>query len=321
MAPAGSVPVIYGAELHKSRQRAAPRQLHPPGPAGTPGCPSYLLSDAEPWGQRPREGMEKPFTFSTLVCSSSPIPGLSQEQRGGSVPAGGLGQVEGGFLHWYPPSCSAHPSGGILTQQPDPAFRDLKNCRVSPGSCSRCPAPRDGGGRAAGPQEEPAAATGSAQGKGHFRLNVLSRLEPALVKSLALLGGLSWSVSRLCPLPTINQSCSKLAQMLGDSVQIQLWFGSRSHAWLHVGPGLLDRIQPPGLCRALFPSAASPQSPHTCLRLRRVGQRGRIRQRQEPAAPAGSSHFIFPAVPGYSSPETAAPGRAGRCVSPPPGLG
>lgn len=119
---------------------------------------------------------------------------------------------------------------------------------------------------------------------------------------MALLGGLSWSVSRLCPLPTINQSCSKLAQMLGDSVQIQLWFGSRSHAWLHVGPGLLDRIQPPGLRRALFPSAASPQSPHTCLRLRRVGQPGRIRHRQEPAAPAGSSHFIFPAVPGYGSP-------------------
>lgn len=124
---------------------------------------------------------------------------------------------------------------------------------------------------------------------------------------MALLGGLSWSVSRLCPLPTINQSCSKLAQMLGDSVQIQLWFGSRSHAWLHVGPGLLDRIQPPGLRRALFPSAASPQSPHTCLRLRRVGQPGRIRHRQEPAAPAGSSHFIFPAVPGYGSPPHCAP--------------
>lgn len=41
-------------------------------------------------------------------------------------------------------------------------------------------------------------------GRGHFRLNVLSRLETALVKSLALLGGLSWSFSRLCPLPAIN---------------------------------------------------------------------------------------------------------------------
>lgn len=128
--------------------------------------------------------------------------------------------------------------------------------------------------------------------RGHFRLNVLSRLEPALVKSLALLGGLSWSVSRPCPLPTINQSCSKLAQMLGDSVQIQLWFGSRSHAWLHVGPGLLDRIQPPGLCRALFPSAASPQSPHTCLPLRRVGQPGRIRHRRQPQPPL-AAHTSF----------------------------
>lgn len=143
---------------------------------------------------------------------------------------------------------------------------------------------------------------GSVWGKGHFGLNVLSRLEPALVKSLALLGGLSWSVSRPCPLPTINQSCSKLAQMQGDSVQIQLWFGSHSHAWLHVGPGLLDRMQPPGLHRALFPSAASPQSPHTCLPLWCLGQPGRIRHRQQPAAPAGSSHFIFPAVLGYGSP-------------------
>lgn len=191
-------------------------------------------------------------------------------------------------MRQYPPSCPAQPSGGIRTRQRS-ALRALKSCRISAGSCSRCPAPRDVPAGAVAPQEEPAAAAGSAQRKGHFRLNVLSRLEPALVKSLALLGGLSWSISRLCPLPTINQSCSKLAQMLGDSVQIQLWFGSRLHAWLHVGPGLLDRIQPPGLCRALFPSAASPQSPHTCLPLRRVGQRGRIRQRQEPAAPAGSS--------------------------------
>lgn len=108
MAPAGSVPVIYGAELHKSRQRAAPRQPHPPGPAGTPGCPSYLLSDAEPRGQRPREGMEKPFTFSTLFCSSSPIPGLSRERRGGSVPAGFWGR-------WRGVSCTSVPRPVLLS--------------------------------------------------------------------------------------------------------------------------------------------------------------------------------------------------------------
>lgn len=78
MAPAGSVPVIYGVVLYKSRQRAAPRQLPPPGPAGTPGCPSYLLSDAKPSGQRPRERSGKTFTFSTLFGSSSPIPSLSE---------------------------------------------------------------------------------------------------------------------------------------------------------------------------------------------------------------------------------------------------
>lgn len=43
---------------------------------------------------------------------------------------------------------------------------------------------------------------------GHFRLNVRRRLETALLKSLALLGGLSWSVSRLCPLPTINHGAA-----------------------------------------------------------------------------------------------------------------
>lgn len=164
------------------------------------------------------------------------------------------------------------------------------------------------------------ASAGSAQRKGHFRLNVLSRLEPALVKSLALLGGLSWSVSRLCPLPTINQSCSKLAQMLGDSVQIQLWFGSRSHAWLHVGPGLLDRIQPPGLCRALFPSAASPQSPHTCLPLLPLASgaaSGSARSLQPPlAAPAPFSRRCR----GRAAPKGRPCVCRGMdvCVSPPP---
>lgn len=112
------------------------------------------------------------------------------------------------------------------------------------------------------------------------------------------------ALERLPPVPPPHDQSrrSKLAQMLGDSVQIQLWFGSRSHAWLHVGPGLLDRIQPPGLRRALFPSAASPRSPHTCVPLGRLGQPGRIRHRQEPGAPAGSSHFISPAVPGARQP-------------------
>lgn len=252
--------------------------------------------------------MEKPSPFPPSSHSSSPVPGLSREWIGAR---GRLGQVEGGWIYWwYPDPCLTLPSRGAprspVRRQPDPAPCTQR----APNAALGLPEGPAGHGAGAA-RAEPAPANGRAQGKGHFRLNVLSRLEAALVKSLALLGGLSWNVSRPCPLPTINQSCSKLAQMLGDSVQIQLWFGSRSHAWLHVGPGLLDRIQPPGLRRALFPSAASPRSPHTCLPLRRVGQPGRIRHRQEPAAPAGSSHFIFPAVPGVRQP----PARPrGTCV-------
>lgn len=69
------------------------------------------------------------------------------------------------------------------------------------------PAQAAAGGGSAGAQER--------AGKGHFRLNVLRRLETALVKSLALLGGLRWSVSRPCPPPHDQSRRSKLAQMLG----------------------------------------------------------------------------------------------------------
>ena len=103
------------------------------------------------------------------------------------------------------------------------------------------------------------------------------------------------------PPPHDQSRRSKLAQMPGDWVQIQLWFGSRSHAWLHVGPGLLDRMQPPGLRRAPFPSAASPRSPHTCVRLRRWPA-GPHPAPPGAWSPAGSSHFIFPAVPGARQP-------------------
>lgn len=147
MAPAGSVPVIYGAVLYKSRQRAAPRQLPPPGPAGTPGCPSYLLSDAEPSGQRPSRGEWKNLHLfhPPLQLFFHPHRLVGAEGWVGALR--GLGQVEGGWIHLYPPPSAllcflegpqggephpqkAQPSfhGHILhPESPKPALGDLQH--------------------------------------------------------------------------------------------------------------------------------------------------------------------------------------------------